>query len=78
MEKFPDLATLIEMEFMKSESFREICEDYVICLNSIRKMESSDPEKKAEYLQEFREALYELEKEMISFVKKDIKKSINQ
>ena len=70
-ENFPELSSQIDKQFMECEVFREICEDYVLCLNSIRKIESQNPAKKEEYLEEFREALMALEDELLSKVKKD-------
>jgi len=68
MKKFPDLAPEIKKLFGTSESFREICEDYVLCLNSIRKIESADP-RKDENLKEFKETLKELEEELMAILK---------
>ena len=71
MEKFPDLAGQIEQFFLPCEEFQEICEDYVLCLNAVQKMESGDPLKKVEYLKEYQEALAELEEELLTMVKND-------
>jgi len=68
LEKFPDLDQEIKSLFSQCEEFREICEDYVLCLNSIKKIESEDV-KKDEYLIEFKTALEELELELLSNLK---------
>ena len=68
IEEFPDLSVQITKQFNECENFQEICEDYVLCLNSIRKIESAD-QKKNENLKEFKKALQELEEELLSNVK---------
>jgi len=68
LEKFPDHAQEIKSLFIQCEEFREICEDYILCLNSVKKIESEDV-KKDEYLKEFKTALEELELELLSNLK---------
>ena len=68
VEKFPDHAQEIKSLFTESDVFREICEDYVLCFNSIRKIESTSI-KRDEYLKEFKIALEELENELLSSLK---------
>lgn len=71
MERFPDQADQIEKLFSGCEGFREICEDYVICLNAIRKIESTNPVKKQEFLKDFEDALNGLEEELLLELKND-------
>jgi hypothetical protein len=71
MGKFPGLAVQIKKLYKGCEEFREICEDYVLCLNAIKKIESTNPAKREEFLNEFGEALEALEDELLSELKKD-------
>ena len=68
VQKFPDLSQEIIRMFVENESFREICEDYVICLNAVLKMTDGD-NRKDKYLADYKTALGELETEVLSILK---------
>lgn len=68
-EKYPALKQEIEMLFFKEEGFRDFCEDYILCMNSIKKIESKYPDSDI-YLKEFKAALEDLEGEFHSYLKR--------
>ena len=67
IKKFPDQHRIIGKLFHENEVFREICEDYALCLYSIKRMQSKES-KKDENLNEFTSALNEIEKELRLFI----------
>lgn len=69
LEKFPRQAQEITKMYSKSEGFRDICNDYILCMGAIRKIESNDISKE-EYLRQFKEALDSLENELLESLKK--------
>lgn len=68
-EKYPKYETSIMVLFLVNESFREICEDYVMCLNSIKKIKSKQSEQQKN-LKEFLSTQVELENDLINILKK--------
>ena len=77
-KKFPLKAQEIAKKYSENEGFREICEDYLLCLKSIGEIELMDTRKKV-YLEEFKNALLDLEYELLSYLQtnKMIKKCSN-
>jgi len=71
VEKFPDRSTEITRLFCRSESFREVCEDYVLCINAIRKIFITDS-LRYENLMDYKHAKEELEKELFYILDKAI------
>lgn len=69
VEKFPDRSRDITRLFCRSESFREVCEDYALCQNTIRKIFITDALRQ-ENLNDYKNALKELEKELFSILDK--------
>lgn len=66
-EKFPGQAQEIAKKYSENERFREVCEDYVLCLSSIRKIKSINTRDKV-YLEEYKSALTELKCELLSYL----------
>ena len=64
--KFPSMEIEIIKLYEESDTFREICEDYALCLHAIAKIESKDPSIKYENLEDYESALEELETELRS------------
>jgi hypothetical protein len=64
IRRFPDHTQDIISLFVENESFREICEDFVMCLNAIKKMGKS-PEERNRMLEDYQSALVELEGELL-------------
>jgi len=68
LDKFPEKANILNKLFQKDEDFREICEDYVLCLNSIGKIIITN-KRKDRILIEYKNTLIELEIEMLDYLK---------
>jgi uncharacterized protein YdcH (DUF465 family) len=66
LEEFPHLNERITELFDVSSSFIEICEDYVLCLNYIKKAESMKEMVGDDELFELRSAFFELKEELLS------------
>lgn len=64
--EFPQQRKKITELFNESSNFIEICEDYVICLDSLKKLENSKDQKKERELSELKWALSELKQELLS------------
>lgn len=65
-EEFPEERIKIAELFNESSNFVEICEDYVLCLESIHRLEvKKDPQLKKE-ISELKWALGELKEELLS------------
>ena len=65
-DRFPEMDDSLNILFLKDENFREICEDYVLCLSSIGKIIITN--KKNKILKEYKNALSELELEMLEYL----------
>ena len=66
-EKYPNWAKDIISLFQNDEYFREVCEDYALCLHAMNKI--IDTRKThARVLKEYKEALSELELEMLTYI----------
>ena len=65
-ERFPESNNQIINLFPKSEFFRSICEDYVNCLQTMDRLESSKQMKKIGFKREYESLLQELEDELMS------------
>ena len=69
-EKLPDRAKDIISLFRRDETFREVCEDYVLCLHSMNKIINTR-KIHSRVLKEYKEALAELELEMLTYISAD-------
>lgn len=64
--EFPRFQTRLTELYYNSESFLEVCEDYVICLEAIKKMQAKKSLSKNEELEDLRNIINELETELLS------------
>jgi len=65
--KFPQTVYVMTHLYRKDENFREICEDYVLCLESIDKIIVTNKSNNR-ILEEYKKALNELEIEMLDYL----------
>lgn len=65
-KKFPASRHLIIELFHQSDFFRSICEDYAVCFETIKRLESSEQMIKKGYKREYTILLEELEKELFT------------
>jgi uncharacterized protein YdcH (DUF465 family) len=66
VQEFPHLKYKISELFDVSSTFIELCEDYVLCLTTIKKAESMKEKVTEEDLTELRTVLLELKEELLS------------
>ena len=66
IKRFPESRLQIVELFHQSDFFRSICEDYAVCFEVIKRLESSKQMTKKGYNKEYKILLEELEKELIS------------
>ena len=66
-EKYPDQSKVITQLFQRDQHFREICEDYILCLYSMNKIIVTN-EIHSRILQEYKAALTELELEFLEYM----------
>ncbi len=66
VKEFPHQKDKISELFDVSSTFMELCEDYVLCLITIKKAESLKEKFKEEDLIELRTVLLELKEELLS------------
>jgi hypothetical protein len=64
--EFPDLKIRITALYIESNNFIEVCEDYVICLESIKKLESMNKLEKQKEIIDLKQAMAELREELLS------------
>lgn len=65
VSEFPKKKKEITALYFQSTSFIEICEDYILCQNSIRKIEANDNSAINKNLMELKLALSELKEELL-------------
>ena len=70
--EFPRLRKEIAELYIESSSFLEICEDYVLCLNSIKNFESGNSKAREKELDELNLVLSDLKEEILSMIKINI------
>jgi hypothetical protein len=63
---FPQHKSNIIALYNESQSFIEVCEDYVLCLESIQKLESGNSVNKDQEINDLRSAIVDLEEELLS------------
>jgi len=63
---FPQHRNNIITLYNESQSFMEVCEDYVLCLKSIQKLESDNNINKVKEINDLRSAIVDLEEELLS------------
>jgi hypothetical protein len=67
IQRFPNQTQEIIRLFVEDDSFREICEDYVICANALKKMGKS-PAERNHMLEDYQSTLGELEGELLELL----------
>lgn len=65
LERFSDRREAIRSRFVKSETFKAICEDYKICLETLRHWRRFEGEGAEQRQQEYSDLLKELEEEIL-------------
>ena len=63
---FPQHSNNIIALYNESQSFIEVCEDYVLCLEAIQKLESDNNLKKSQKINDLKSAKIDLEEELLS------------
>ena len=66
VSEFPQKKKEITALYFQSTSFLEICEDYVMCKNSIKKIEENDKSANDKNLNDLKLAFSELKEELLS------------
>ena len=69
LSEFPLLNNEIAELYHESSSFLEICEDYALCLNSIKNFETSKDRPMEKELAELKSALSDLKEEILSMIR---------
>jgi len=63
---FPHYRNNIIALYNESQSFIEVCEDYVLCLEAIQKLESDNNLNKGQKINDLKSAKIDLEEELLS------------
>lgn len=66
VKDFPDLNDEITDLFKESSSFRELCEDYVLCTTSIHNLSSIEIKAHEKDVIDLKDALNDLKEELLS------------
>ena len=64
--EFPQFKKRITPLYNESSNFLEVCEDYVLCLESIKKLELTNNLKKEKEISDLKLVMTELKKELFS------------
>lgn len=64
--EFPQFESKITALYSQSNGFMEVCEDYLICLDAIKKLELMNDPKKEKEIVDLKHALAELREELLS------------
>jgi len=67
INRFPEKANSMTKLFYKNENFKEVCEDYVLCLHSMTKIIVTN-KIHSRIIKEYRAALNELEMELLTYI----------
>ena len=67
IKKFPERVTVLTKLFHQDENFREVCEDYFLCNEAIKKIIITSTQKK-EILKDYQTALQDLEWEILRYL----------
>ena len=71
IQRFPRHELAIERLVRTSESFRSMCDDYAVGVEALRRWERASDPRRAARIAELREALAELEKEMLEVLEQE-------
>jgi len=66
--EFPMYRREITVSFYKSENFIEICEDYVLCLEAIKELESMNNLKRDKEINDLKLVMTEFKEELLSMI----------
>jgi hypothetical protein len=69
IERFPHRKSQIEREYVRSESFHLLCDDWLVCSDALQRWCSSDGLIAQSRRSEYRTLMAELEREMIDWLK---------
>ena len=69
IERFPNRKSLIEREYARSESFHSLCDDWLVCSDTIQRWRSVDGSLAQSRRSEYRTLMAELEREMDFWLK---------
>jgi hypothetical protein len=69
IERFPNRKSLIEREYARSESFQSLCDDWLVCSDTIQRWRSVDGSLAQSRRSEYRALMAELEREMVFWLK---------
>lgn len=69
IHRLPGLVDAIEEEFRRSEAFRALCEDLLVCAIAVTRWEASDAPAAPVRRQEYGQWLGELEAEIVDWLK---------
>ena len=64
LKRFGDWKRQVDLQFHRSESFRALCNDYLLCANAMERWQRSDAPIAAQRADEYAESLTELEREI--------------
>ncbi|MCA1300560.1 hypothetical protein [Stappia indica] len=67
--RFPKQASIVRRLYLSDEHFRAVCEDYLLCINSLTKFEARPDANSRPEVAEYRQLRQELELEMATYVK---------
>lgn len=65
---FPDQASVVRRLYLSDEHFRAVCEDYLLCINSLTKFETRPDARSRPEIEDYRQLLQELELEMATYL----------
>ena len=68
-ERFPHWKPQIEREYARSESFHSLCDDWLVCSDTIQRWCSVDGSLAQSRRNEYRTLMAELEREMVYWLK---------
>ena len=74
-EYFSEYSSEINDLFNSSESFRELCEDYALCRNTIQKLDGGEAKTRKAVKASYAHALQELENELTTYLTKEKNRS---
>ena len=66
IERFPELAALIQDRFRDDQSFVDMCGDYAEILEALQRWQASDAPQRAARIEEYRELADALESEIVA------------
>jgi len=71
LKRFGDRKRQVELQFDRSETFRALCNDYLLCANAMERWQASDAPVAAQRADEYAESLTELEMEILDWLERE-------